>query len=92
MGRREDNAEPSTLGRRQKDSSEAAGSEASGSKDKPDGDKQGPTQQSAARKRPPAIASALSGALSGALISACVQPLDVLRTRMQADASKGVFR
>ena len=33
-----------------------------------------------------------SGAMSGALVSACVQPLDVLRTRMQADVAQGAFR
>ncbi|KAF8056445.1 Slc25a38 [Scenedesmus sp. PABB004] len=44
------------------------------------------------RKPPPALASAVSGALSGAAISACVQPLDVLRTRMQADAALGTSR
>eukprot|EP00879_Flechtneria_rotunda_P006625 GHRR01006963.1.p1 GENE.GHRR01006963.1~~GHRR01006963.1.p1 ORF type:complete len:322 (+),score=100.74 GHRR01006963.1:241-1206(+) len=41
---------------------------------------------------PPVLASALSGALSGAAISALVQPLDVLRTRLQADAAMGVNR
>lgn len=30
--------------------------------------------------------------MSGALISACVQPLDVLRTRMQGDAAQGASR
>ncbi|GLI71715.1 hypothetical protein VaNZ11_017013 [Volvox africanus] len=43
-------------------------------------------------KKPPSIASALSGAISGSLISACVQPLDVVRTKMQADAARGVVR
>eukprot|EP00882_Tetradesmus_deserticola_P013472 GHRQ01014304.1.p1 GENE.GHRQ01014304.1~~GHRQ01014304.1.p1 ORF type:complete len:272 (+),score=97.70 GHRQ01014304.1:479-1294(+) len=43
-------------------------------------------------KPPPALASALSGAMSGAVISACVQPLDVLRTRMQADTAMGMSR
>ena len=32
------------------------------------------------------LASAASGACSGALVSACLQPLDVLRTRMQVDS------
>jgi len=27
--------------------------------------------------------------MAGAVVSACVQPLDVLRTRMQADAAAG---
>ena len=31
--------------------------------------------------------SICAGSLSGAAISACVQPLDVIRTRMQADAT-----
>lgn len=35
-------------------------------------------------------ASALSGSLSGAFVSACVQPLDVIRTRMQADSAQGL--
>lgn len=43
-------------------------------------------------KPPPALASAVSGAMSGAIISACVQPLDVLRTRMQADTAMGMSR
>lgn len=30
-----------------------------------------------------------AGSVSGAVVSACVQPLDVLRTRMQADAAAG---
>ncbi|CAK0784193.1 hypothetical protein CVIRNUC_007397 [Coccomyxa viridis] len=37
------------------------------------------------------ISAALSGSLSGAAISACVQPLDVIRTRMQADATKNAL-
>lgn len=37
------------------------------------------------------LATIVSGAASGMMVSACVQPLDVLRTRMQADAAKGVF-
>lgn len=41
--------------------------------------------------RPSKLASVISGAASGALISACVQPLDVLRTRMQAEAARGHF-
>jgi solute carrier family 25 protein 38 len=36
------------------------------------------------------LASALSGSASGAFVSACVQPLDVIRTRMQADSAAGV--
>ncbi|PNH03445.1 Solute carrier family 25 member 38 [Tetrabaena socialis] len=43
-------------------------------------------------KKPPGLASALSGAISGSLISACVQPLDVVRTKMQADAARGLVR
>ncbi|EFJ40615.1 hypothetical protein VOLCADRAFT_99596 [Volvox carteri f. nagariensis] len=43
-------------------------------------------------KKPPSVVSALSGAISGSLISACVQPLDVVRTKMQADAARGVVR
>lgn len=31
------------------------------------------------------------GSVSGAIISTCVQPLDVVRTRMQADATKNAF-
>ena len=38
------------------------------------------------------LASIVSGAAAGVLVSAMVQPLDVLRTRMQADVAKGVFR
>ncbi|CAL8469258.1 g8799 [Coccomyxa elongata] len=37
------------------------------------------------------VAAALSGSVSGAIISTCVQPLDVVRTRMQADATKNAF-
>ncbi|KAG2430125.1 hypothetical protein HXX76_010224 [Chlamydomonas incerta] len=44
------------------------------------------------KKAPPTLASALSGSISGSLISACVQPLDVVRTKMQADAARGVVR
>jgi solute carrier family 25 protein 38 len=36
------------------------------------------------------LASVASGSLSGMLVSACLQPLDVVRTRMQADAARGV--
>ena len=36
-----------------------------------------------------ALAWLLQGAMAGAVVSACVQPLDVLRTRMQADAAAG---
>ena len=35
------------------------------------------------------LASAASGAISGVVISASLQPLDVLRTRLQADATTG---
>ncbi|EIE21162.1 mitochondrial carrier, partial [Coccomyxa subellipsoidea C-169] len=35
--------------------------------------------------------SDLTGSLSGAVISTCVQPLDVVRTRMQADATRNAF-
>lgn len=35
------------------------------------------------------LASAMSGSVSGAFVSACVQPLDVIRTRMQADSARG---
>lgn len=38
------------------------------------------------------LASVVSGSVSGAVVSACVQPLDVLRTRMQADSAAGVLR
>lgn len=38
------------------------------------------------------LASVLSGSFSGAVVSACVQPLDVIRTRLQADAAKGISR
>ena len=34
----------------------------------------------------------LAGSISGAVISSCVQPLDVLRTRIQGDAAQGVSR
>lgn len=37
------------------------------------------------------LASVVSGSMSGALVSACVQPLDVVRTRMQADVAHGTF-
>ena len=33
----------------------------------------------------------LPGCLSGAAISACVQPFDVVRTRMQADATRNAL-
>ena len=33
-----------------------------------------------------------AGSFSGAVVSACVQPLDVIRTRLQADAAKGISR
>ena len=38
----------------------------------------------------PRLASALSGAMSGMFVSAIVQPLDVVRTRMQVDVNRGV--
>ena len=33
-----------------------------------------------------------AGSFSGAVVSVCVQPLDVVRTRLQADAAKGSSR
>lgn len=39
-----------------------------------------------------AVASAASGAVSGALVSVALQPLDVVRTRMQTDATTGAAR
>ena len=36
------------------------------------------------------LASAASGAASGVVVSACLQPLDVLRTRLQTDATSGL--
>lgn len=39
-----------------------------------------------------AVASAASGAVSGALVSVALQPFDVLRTRMQSDATRGMPR
>ncbi|KAL4853316.1 Mitochondrial glycine transporter [Chlorella vulgaris] len=50
------------------------------------------TQQAPARKSKSKVASAISGSVSGALVSACVQPLDVIRTRIQADMTHGVVR
>ncbi|GMH36124.1 hypothetical protein BSKO_03992 [Bryopsis sp. KO-2023] len=38
------------------------------------------------------LASALSGSAAGAFVSTCIQPLDVVRTRMQGDAVKGLLR
>lgn len=38
------------------------------------------------------FASVLSGSLAGALVSVSIQPLDVVRTRMQGDAVKGFVR
>lgn len=35
---------------------------------------------------------ARAGSFSGAVVSVCVQPLDVVRTRLQADAAKGISR
>lgn len=46
------------------------------------------TTSVAREPKPSRLASALSGSLSGALVSACVQPLDVIRTRMQADSAQ----
>ena len=43
-------------------------------------------------KKKSKLASVVSGALSGALVSSCVQPLDVLRTKMQADSACGIQR
>lgn len=45
-----------------------------------------------AKKHKSKTASVVSGSLSGAVVSACVQPLDVIRTRMQADMAHGVVR
>jgi solute carrier family 25 protein 38 len=53
-----------------------------------------PPAAAAAAAAPPKrskLASVVSGALSGATVSACVQPLDVMRTRMQADVSRGTY-
>jgi solute carrier family 25 protein 38 len=47
------------------------------------------TTTTTTKKPPPALASAIAGGAAGALISACVQPLDVLRTRLQAEAALG---
>lgn len=44
------------------------------------------------KKKKSKAASLVSGAVSGALVSACLQPLDVVRTRMQADVARGVVR
>lgn len=44
------------------------------------------------KKKRSKAASAMSGAVSGALVSACLQPLDVVRTRMQADTARGLVR
>ena len=49
-------------------------------------------QAAPAKKKKSKAASVLSGSLSGALVSACVQPLDVIRTRMQADMAHGMVR
>ena len=38
------------------------------------------------------LASVVSGALSGAVVSSCIQPLDVIRTKMQADSARGIAR
>ncbi|GAX78294.1 hypothetical protein CEUSTIGMA_g5736.t1 [Chlamydomonas eustigma] len=50
------------------------------------------TKQAEKKSKPPSIASALSGALSGVLIGTCLQPLDVVRTRMQGDSIQGLSR
>ena len=52
------------------------------------------TDAEASKNTPPKskIASAMSGSVSGALVSACVQPLDVIRTRMQADSAQGLAK
>merc|ERR1719183_283432 len=52
------------------------------------------TDAEASKNTPPKskIASAMSGSVSGALVSACVQPLDVIRTRMQADSARGLAK
>ncbi|GLC39521.1 hypothetical protein PLESTM_000907300 [Pleodorina starrii] len=72
-----------------KAASEAAGTEPADAQQQ----QQQQRQQDGKRpKKPPSAASAISGALSGSLISACVQPLDVVRTKMQADAARGVVR
>mmetsp|Transcript_26587 Transcript_26587/g.78985 ORF Transcript_26587/g.78985 Transcript_26587/m.78985 type:complete len:358 (+) Transcript_26587:321-1394(+) len=42
--------------------------------------------------RSSSLAAGLSGAMSGMLIGASLQPLDVLRTRMQGDAAQGILR
>jgi len=44
----------------------------------------------ARRRQPPTPSSSASGCVTGAVVSVVVQPLDVLRTRMQADAARGV--
>ena len=38
------------------------------------------------------LASVVSGSMSGAIVSSCVQPLDVIRTKMQADSAHGIHR
>lgn len=50
------------------------------------------TTNGGSRKKKSKAASVISGSVSGALVSACVQPLDVIRTRMQADSAHGVVR
>lgn len=50
------------------------------------------TKETPSKAKTRTLASAASGAVSGAFISACVQPLDVLRTRLQANAALGVNR
>ncbi|KAK9811684.1 hypothetical protein WJX72_008322 [[Myrmecia] bisecta] len=44
------------------------------------------------KPRQPLASSVVSGFLSGALVSVCVQPLDVVRTRMQGEAAAGLSR
>uniref|UniRef100_A0A7S0V8U3 Mitochondrial carrier protein n=1 Tax=Polytomella parva TaxID=51329 RepID=A0A7S0V8U3_9CHLO len=48
--------------------------------------------QSAEREKPNMFATAFSGAFSAALVGVALQPLDVVKTRMQADASQGITR
>lgn len=50
-----------------------------------------PDQRSMAQRTEKSrLVSAMSGSLSGACVSAIVQPLDVVRTRMQVDVNRGV--
>lgn len=45
-----------------------------------------------ARRKTQTKYRACAGSFSGAVVSVCVQPLDVVRTRLQADAAKGISR